>query len=107
MSAGSEWSRQRRRRGTIRAQLQAQVDSGMGSCWRCGRWIPPGTTTGWHVGHIIGQADSPEQTFDRSNVAVECAKCNLRAAGRRTQAKRRARKRRASAWLSDPEGRFL
>ena len=32
-----------------RAALKGQIDAGLGSCWRCGRWIAPGSA--WHVGH--------------------------------------------------------
>lgn len=69
----------RERRGTavygsdhqkLRKQWDEVVQRGEASCWRCGRWLPPGLP--WHLGH---------DDYDRSVYrGPECPPCNLRAA---------------------------
>ncbi len=53
-----------------RAAGQRQVDAGTAYCWRCGTWLPPGST--WHLGH-----DDHDRTIYRG---PECVPCNMRGA---------------------------
>ena len=69
----------------IRANLKREVEAGNGWCWRCGKWLPPGSK--WHTGH----------SDDRTTVmGGECVSCNLGTAAskgaRVANANRKARK---------------
>ncbi len=54
-------------------EYKALREAGLASCWRCGRWIPPGAPM--HAGH-----DDHDRTVYRG---PECPPCNLKAAGRK------------------------
>lgn len=50
-----------------RAALGRMVAAGNASCWRCSRYLPPGSK--WHTGH---------DDYDRAVIrGAECAACNL------------------------------
>jgi len=76
-----------------RAQVQAvkaTVASGRAFCWRCGRYLPPGSKA--HAGH-----DDHDRTVYRG---AECVRCNLSAAARKGAAKRNAAQPRSTPRLS-------
>jgi hypothetical protein len=56
-----------------RRAVKAEVEAGRGSCWRCGRYLPPGSR--FHLGH-----DDHDRTVLRG---AECPDCNLSAAARK------------------------
>ena len=56
-----------------RAQWAVKVDAGHVNCWRCGKWIQPGTP--WHLGH-----DDRDPTLHRG---PEHERCNVTAAVRK------------------------
>jgi hypothetical protein len=56
-----------------RRAVKAEVEAGRGSCWRCGRYLPPGSL--FHLGH-----DDRDRTVLRG---AECPPCNLTAAARK------------------------
>lgn len=53
----------------LRAQWKLKVDAGLVTCWRCQRWIVPGSR--WHLGH---------SDDGRTYMGPEHARCNLKAA---------------------------
>ena len=62
-------------------------------CWRCGRMVTEGMR--WDVGHIIDISDRPDLMADPNVWAVEHARCNRSAGGRKgraIQAPRRLRR---------------
>ena len=76
-----------------RRALAQQVAAGTACCWRCRRFIPPGSA--WHVGH---------DDWDRRIIrGPEHARCNLSAAATKaaliTNARRRAA-RQSRDWFS-------
>src|SRR5688572_17538852 len=70
-----------------RAQAKALVEAGQAHCWRCGRFIPPGSN--WHLGHD----DNDRRIVRGPEHAIEC---NLKAAAskgaRIANAKRKRRR---------------
>ena len=59
----------------LRKQVAREVAAGRAVCWRCSRWIAPGTP--WDLGHDV----------DRSvYMGPEHARCNRQTSGRRKQA---------------------
>lgn len=54
-----------------RAAAKVHVESGAATCWRCGKWIPPGSN--WHLGHD----DNDRRIIRGPEHAIEC---NLKAA---------------------------
>lgn len=62
----------REHRDAVKA-VKAQVAAGNAHCWRCGRYLPPGSKV--HAGH-----DDHDRTVYRG---PECAPCNLKAAARK------------------------
>jgi len=63
-------SRDHRRR---RAEAKVEVEAGRACCWRCGRWLAPGSL--WHLGH-----DDVDRSVYRG---PECVSCNVKAAARK------------------------
>lgn len=62
----------------LRRAVKVEVDAGRGACWRCRRFLPPGSA--WHLGH---------DDVDRSIIrGAECPPCNLSAAARKGARKR-------------------
>lgn len=62
-------------------------------CWRCGKTVQPGDS--WHVGHIQDRSDGGQddaRLITLAEVAVECARCNLSAGGKRGAAVTNSRK---------------
>jgi hypothetical protein len=55
-----------------RAKWVPLVERGEVDCWRCGRWIPPGSV--WHLGH-----DDRDRSVYRG---PECVPCNCATTGR-------------------------
>lgn len=84
---GRRWkSKPRKERGygaahvRLRAVWRRRINAGGVTCWRCGGEIPPGSS--FHLGH-----DDDDRGVYRG---PEHPWCNLGAAGRKSQALRRA-----------------
>lgn len=67
-----------------REKVKRDVADGVAFCWRCGRWLPPGSKP--HVGHDDGRS---------TILGAECQQCNLGTAAskgaRIANARRKAR----------------
>ncbi len=96
MTKASGWHRKRRDTAAERArnaiyaspehrahqrQVRQLVEAGRASCWRCGRFLPPGSPV--HAGH-----DDVDRSVYRG---PECPSCNVRTAARRAAVVRNAR----------------
>ncbi len=72
----------------LRKRLAPSVERGEVTCWRCGKWIRPGTP--WDLGH---------DDYDRSITrGAEHARCNRSTTGRKPQAPRRPQRWNSRQW---------